>query len=215
MRLARVSCLALLLVSGAAAGSAQDAGEARALVGQLGQFQPEIDGRIGNSGQRTPVEQRREATYVKLRGLGARAIPALRQGLTDPDVRVRRNVALYLSFEGGNYAKHADVPLDVTPFLQQLVAALRDEDEWVSARSAQALGHAGAHAAVAVPDLVRLLQDRREGLRNSACIGLHGIGPAARDALPALRRALLDPSNNVRRFAQRAIDRIEPVKPGG
>jgi HEAT repeat protein len=38
---------------------------------------------------------------------------------------------------------------------------------------------------------------------------LAGIGPAARDALPALRRALADPTDNVRRFARRAIDRID------
>jgi HEAT repeat protein len=215
MKLARSSWLALLLLaSGCVAGSAQDASDARALVGQLGQFQAEIDGRIqGNTGKPTPVEQRREAIYVKLRGLDARAIPALRQGLTSPDVRVRRNVALYLSFEGGNYARHADVALDVTPFLPQLVAALRDENEWVSARSAQALAHAGAGAAVAVQDLVRLLEDDREGPRIGACIGLHGIGPAARDALPALRRALGDPSNDVRRFAQRAIETVESPKP--
>ena len=81
-----------------------------------------------------PVEQRREAIYVKLRILGGEAIPALQLGLTRPDVQIRRNVALYLSFEGGNYAKHAAAALDVTPFLPQLVVALRDGDELVTAR---------------------------------------------------------------------------------
>jgi HEAT repeat protein len=76
--------------------------------------------------------------------------------------------------------------------------------------ASQALGFVGADAVIAVPDLIRLLEDPSEGLRNSACIGLAGIGPPARDALPALRRALSDRSNNVRRFAQRAIDKIAP-----
>jgi HEAT repeat protein len=54
-----------------------------------------------------------------------------------------------------------------------------------------------------------LLANPDEGSRNSACIALHGIGPAARDALPALRKALADPSVDVRRFARRAIERIQ------
>lgn len=147
---------------------------------------------------------------MRLRTLAAAAVPALQRGLTDQDVQVRRNVALYLGWEGGNYAKHAPMPLDLRPFLPQLVQALRDEDERVKELAAQSLAHAGADAAAAVSDLVRLLEDPRESLRNSACIGLAGIGPAARTALPALRRALTDPSNDVRRFAQLAINRINP-----
>jgi HEAT repeat protein len=209
-----IACLALVLALASAACSAQEAPEAAVLVHELGQFQAEIDGRIDKrTGQSMPVEQRREAIYVKLRALGGAAIPALQRGLTDTDVQVRRNVALYLNFEGGNYAKHADAALDVAPFLPQLVAALRDEDERVIAMAAQAIAHPGSKAASAVPDLIRLVADRREGLRISAYIGLAGIGPAARDALPALRRALGDPHKDVRHFAQRAIDKIEPAKP--
>ena len=127
----------------------------------------------------------------------------------DTDVQIRRNVALYLGEEGGNYAKRAPAPFDLRPFLPQLVKALRDQDQRVKELAAQALQHIGPVAAIAVPDLIRLLEDAAEGLRNSACIGLAGIGPAAHEALPALRRALADRSNDVRRFAQRAIDRIE------
>jgi HEAT repeat protein len=202
-------CVALFLAAAVAAGVAQDASEAPALVRQLGQFRAAIDPRIqGNTGQRMPAELQREAVYIRLRALADSAVPALQRGLTDADVQVRRNVALYLGWEGGNYAKHAATPLDVKPFLPQLVIALRDRDERLKALAAQALEHVGADAVVAVPDLLRLLDDPNEGLRNSACIALAGIGPAARDALPALRRALSDPSNDVRRFAQRAIDKI-------
>jgi HEAT repeat protein len=118
-------------------------------------------------------------------------------------------VALYLGEEGGNYAKHAPMPLNLRPFLPQLAQALRDEDERVKALAAQALAHVGSAAAIAVPDLIRLLEDPSEGLKNSACIGLAGIGPAARGALPALRRALTHSSYHVRGFAHRAIERIE------
>jgi HEAT repeat protein len=201
--------IGLALISHAAAPSAQLPADASGLVRQLGQFPAAIDPRIqSNTGHRMPIEQQRQALYVRLRALGALALPALRRGLGDSDVQVRRNVALYLGFEGGNYAKHAPDPLDLKPLLSELVIALRDEDERVQELSAQALEHVGPEAVVAVPELLRLLASSSEGLRNSACIGLAGIGPAASEALPALRRALSDPSDNVRRFAQRAIDRI-------
>jgi HEAT repeat protein len=205
---------ALVLALASAACSAPQAREAPVLVHALGEFPAELDGRIqGSTGQRTPVEQRREALYVELRRLGDAAIPALRSGLADPDVHVRRNVALYLTFEGGNYAKHAAAGLDVAPFVPQLVAALRDEDERVMELAAQALEHAGLKAASAVPDLIRLVEHRSEAVRNSACIGLAGIGPAAREALPVLRRALDDPSKDVKHFARRAIGKIERPEP--
>jgi HEAT repeat protein len=189
--------------------STQPSQDPSELVQQLGQFPAAIDPRIQSStGTRSPAEQQREALYKRLRALGVSAVPALQRGLTDSDVQLRRNVALYLNFEGGNYAQHAPEPLDLKPLLPQLVIALRDNDERVKALSAQALEHVGADAVIAVPDLLRLLEDPSEGLRNSACIGLAGIGPAARHALPALQRALSDPSTDVRRFAQRAIDRI-------
>jgi hypothetical protein len=76
-------------------------------------------------------------------------------------------------------------------------------------RAAQAIGNIAPYGAAAVPALVTMLQSTGEGLRNSACIELRGIGPAAKDALPALERALSDdPSKDVRPFAQLAIASI-------
>ena len=60
-----------------------------------------------------------------------------------------------------------------------------------------------------VPALTELLKNENVGSRNSACIALAQIGPAAKAALPALRVALSDKSQEVRRFAARAIERIE------
>jgi HEAT repeat protein len=201
---ARAGVVALAVIAATSAGVAQDAGDPSALVRQLRQFEPAIAVRT------TPAEQRRADVYAKLRVLGSKAVPALQEGLTDRDVRVRRNVALYLSWAGGGYSEPA---IDVTPFVPQLIVALRDADDMVIARSAQALAHPGAKAAVAIADLVRLLEDRREGVRIGACMGLAGIGPAARDALPALRRALDDPHKDVRHFAKRAIGKIEQPTP--
>jgi len=56
---------------------------------------------------------------------------------------------------------------------------------------------------------VKLLRDPYEGARNNACIALGRIGPAAREALPALREALNNPSRDVRQFAAAAVRSIE------
>jgi HEAT repeat protein len=56
---------------------------------------------------------------------------------------------------------------------------------------------------------IGLLESADERARNSACIALGKIGPLAKAALPALRAALFDASPDVRRFAARAIQRIE------
>jgi HEAT repeat protein len=61
-----------------------------------------------------------------------------------------------------------------------------------------------------VPELITLLSNPDEGSRNSACIALRGIGPAAKAALPALRNSLSDPSKDVRQFAELAIKSIQP-----
>jgi hypothetical protein len=66
----------------------------------------------------------------------------------------------------------------------------------------------GVAAEPAVPDLVVMLRSS-EGSRNSALIGLAGVGPAARAALPAVLVAANDPSRDVRRFAHRAIEKID------
>lgn len=77
-------------------------------------------------------------------------------------------------------------PIDVSPAFTALTDGLRDSDSDVRAWSAQAIGHIGASAAPAVPQLIELLNGD-EGARNSACIALRKIGPNAATALPALR----------------------------
>ena len=101
-----------------------------------------------------------------------------------------------------------EAPMDVTPALVALTDGLRDPDSDVRAWSAQAIGHVGPTAASAVPQLIELL-NADEGARNSAGIALRKIGPGAAAALPSLRRALSDPSEDVRRFAELAIEAIE------
>ena len=125
------------------------------------------------------------------------------------DVRIRRNIALFLNAATGNWYERTRPRLDIRGCLPALVAALADSDARVRALAAQAVGAVGPEASLVVPALVALLESGDEESRNSACIGLTGIGPSAREALPALRKALSDSRPDVRHFAQRAIDAIE------
>jgi HEAT repeat protein len=133
----------------------------------------------------------------------------LTRGLDNPNVLIRRNVALFLGVGRGLTQGLTQTQFNVRMALPALVRALKDSDPTVRAWAAQAIGGVGPDAAEAVPALVALLTNEDEGSRNSACIALRGIGPVAKDALPSLRRALSDPSAQVRSFATRAIQTIE------
>jgi HEAT repeat protein len=161
------------------------------------------DGRID------PVEQRRHELYSQLWMLGNDALPALSSGLVDPDVRLRRNVALVLNVIAGGWFDRSWSGINIRPCLPALMKALDDNDAYVRGWSAQAIGSIGPDAAEAVPALIAMLRNQDVGLRNSAAIALRGIGPEAKSALPALREALSDPNEQVRRFAARAIENIE------
>ena len=172
------------------------------LVRQLSVFPAALPAGARSDGSIDPIEQRRRELYARIVALRQAALPALIRGLANSDVQVRRNVALFLLVA-------ADRVNTVAPCLPELITALHDSDARVRGLAAQAIGQVAWMASSAVPALVLLLADLDEGARNSACIGLSGIGPAARDALPALSRALFDASPDVRRFAQRAIERID------
>jgi HEAT repeat protein len=186
-----------------------DADRAAELVQELREFPAALPG-IARSDVRPDLrEERRRAVYDELWTLGVTAVPALSRGLTDSDVQVRRNVALFLSAAAGDWYDRGRPRLDIRPSLTALIAAVGDDDARVRELVAQAIGAIGSEAAPAVPALIRLLTYPDEGSRNTACIGLRGIGPAAKEALPALRKALSDPSADVRHFAGRAIAAIE------
>ena len=183
--------------------------EASAIVQQLRDSPPALRGGARSDGTIDPLEQRRAELYERLRRLGDDALPALTRGLSDPDVRIRKNVALVLTVLAGKWYKPSKPRLDIRLCLPALIAALKDSDSSVRARAAHAIGDIGANAAPAVPALLTLLKNTDEGSRIGACIALRGIGSAAMQALPALRQALADSSEDVRRFAQLSIDSIQ------
>jgi HEAT repeat protein len=182
---------------------------ANAVVSQLRELPTPLPATGPSDGRSPLIEQRRRELYRQLWLLGADALPALAKGLSDPDVRLRRNVALVLNVLAGGWFDRSQLKLDIRACLPAMIAALKDNDADVRAWSAQAIGWIGRDAAEAVPALILLLRNEREGSRNSAALALGGIGPAAKEALPALREALSDPSPGVRRFAAGAIKKIE------
>lgn len=158
-----------------------------------------------------PNKLKRDEVYSRLLDLDQVAVSALALGLSDSDARIRRQAALALAVLGGGYYFEGGVKqpaLEISAAVEELQVALGDADSRVRELSAQAIGKIGASAAVAVPQLIALLKSDAEGDRNSAAIGLRGIGPAARDSLPALQDALSDSSDDVRHFARMAIESI-------
>ena len=203
-----VATLLTILVSGHLSGQDRP-GAADELVQQLGQFRAAFPAGARSDGRPDPVEVRRNSIYHDLLALGEQARPALVRGLASSDVQVRRNVVLFLVAAGGRWWNVSQPRLNLEPFLSPLISAIQDEDARVRQLAPQAIGEIGPNAVSALPALIMLLADADEGSRGAACIALSGIGPAAKDALPALRAALSDPTTAVRRFAQRAIERID------
>jgi HEAT repeat protein len=182
---------------------------ADAVVSQLRELPTPLPASGPSDGRIPAIEQRRRELYRQLWLLGADALPALARGLSDPDVRLRRNVALVLNVLADGWFDRSQPKLDIRACLPALIAALKDNDADVRGWSAQAIGWIGRDAAEAVPALILLLRNEREGSRNSAALALGGIGSVAKEALPALGEALSDPSPDVRRFAAGAIKKIE------
>ena len=183
--------------------SAQEPSDAYLLLQELQDFPAGIEP--------TTINQRRNDVYSQFLSLGNIAVEALSLGLSDADVRIRRQAALALSWLGGGYFYDGGVKqsaLDIESSLAALERALEDSDSRVRGLSAQAIGSIGESGLSAVPRLIELLHSSEEADRNSAAIGLRGIGPAARDALPDLNEALSDPSSDVQHFARMAIESI-------
>jgi HEAT repeat protein len=84
-------------------------------------------------------------------------VPALCRGLGDPDVQVRRNVALFLGVAGGDWYDRGRPRLAIEGCVPALVEALADSDSRVKELAAQAVGATGDAGVPAVPVLIGLL----------------------------------------------------------
>jgi hypothetical protein len=144
----------------------------------------------------------REASAAALAQVGQRAstdaLAALSKALTDADPEVRGLAAVALRSMGPR----------AVPAIPQLVQALNDRVDYVRVVAAGALGAMGASASAAVAPLVTKLLTKDEIFVSSAvATALGDMGPAAKDALPALNQVLAQ--RRVGSAAEEAILRIE------
>jgi HEAT repeat protein len=160
-----------------------------------------------------PAEIKRQRIYSQLSALASAGVAALARGLQNDDASVRSNSALaLLVLSDDSLSPDRVTRVDISAALPALIVAL-GSDLRTGGLAAQAIGNMGADGVAAVPALVKLLSRDEEGLRNSACIGLAGIGPSAKSALPQLKVALADPNSNVRGLARTAIAKINGSVP--
>ena len=118
------------------------------------------------------------------------AVPALAELLKDPDETVRRQaVKAVMHIHPG---PQVTIPL--------CVKLLEDSDPGVRVRVLNAVAEAGPKA---VPGLIAALKNDKAAYW--ACLVLREIGPAAKDAVPALAEKLKDPRPEIRREAILAL----------
>lgn len=128
----------------------------------------------------------------KLQGVAT----AIRHGLQDPDISVRRASAAIFSTMN-------PVPSEI---LFTLAESLGDKDSLLRSYVKSTfvdLGPLGINA------LVRLCKNRNPDLRCNALVTLGTIGCEAKRALPVLKELLNDADDNVRSAAQESISRIQ------
>lgn len=126
-----------------------------------------------------PVPLSEEDLAEALADLGRPAVPVLITGLVDKDWCVRHYSAVAIGNIGGE-ARQAE------PYL---ISALEDSAFEVRLSAAEALAKVG-RIDIGVPFLVRQLRSEHVSERYFAAQGLGNIGPDAKDAVPALARAL-------------------------
>jgi HEAT repeat protein len=127
------------------------------------------------------------------------AVPALVELLKDPDATVRRQaVKAVMSIRPG--------PQVMVPLCIKL---MEDSDPGVRMRILNAISDAGPQA---VPGLIAALDNERAAYW--ACLVLRDMGPAAKDAVPALAAKLEDRQPDVRREAILALAAMEGAAAG-
>src|SRR5262249_31717615 len=109
---------------------------------------------------------------------------------------------------------------DADEAVRVLRQALKSGDALTRLQASGALANVGEGAALAVPELARLMDDKDSALRRNAALALSKIGHKAMDAIPVLAKHLHadEPNAEVRRFAAEALGKmraedIVPVLP--
>ena len=132
------------------------------------------------------------------------AIPALLRALQDPDalVRVASAHALIL-IEPATAAKAGVLPL--------LLNSLTNTNRYVRANAALTLSDTRNESGTVVLALAESLEhDADPFIRHTAAEALYRVGTPAQAAVPALLAALSDENADVRKWAARALTKIDP-----
>ncbi|MSR57705.1 MAG: HEAT repeat domain-containing protein [Planctomycetaceae bacterium] len=152
-------------------------------------------------------ETRPGAAYALIKiGAKKEVVPILAKTIQDPNNKLLREVSAWglITLEPGNadYVKMA-LPL--------MIDGLSHEWDLVRLESVTALSSLEAGAKLAVPELVKLLDNEKNPRIRSEALGTLGnIGPAATEALPSVLRSLADPAPLVRYSACYTLGKIGP-----
>lgn len=180
--------------------------------------------------------QTRSSTARMIGNLGPKRgrmlIPALSEGIDDPDADVRTATIESLGMLGPDpgidLARINQKITDPDPLVRRAAvqtllklnadpgltlslarAALRDSVSSVRMAAAYSLGTLGASAIPALPELRVALKDANAFVRAGAAFAIGGIGPQARSVIPDLRRLFADPSKEVVSQATAAVASLE------
>ncbi|HEX3147623.1 MAG TPA: HEAT repeat domain-containing protein [Gemmataceae bacterium] len=186
-----------------------DAGPRLAAAFALGRIGPEASAAVPDlvnalAGDADANVRKEAARACSLLGLDAKtAIPALAKALReDKSEEVRQQAALALSKMRGD---------DVLVAIPAMVEAMKkDADKSVRIFAVHALGTClGDGLRAYVKDMADQLIIEKEGdVRLALVQELGGLGPAAKDALPALNRAVTDVQLSVRDEAKKAVKKV-------
>jgi HEAT repeat protein len=126
------------------------------------------------------------------------AVPELAAALGDPSLRVRHHAAVALGKIGP----------EAKPVVPALTKALRDADDVAICAALALVQIDPAAIETAVPALIGALERGMDS--RSAAEALARLGPAAKRAVPSLRRALEEGAADARKFAAVALGCIGP-----
>jgi HEAT repeat protein len=151
---------------------------------------------------------------------GDPAIPALVEVLTDedldPEVRLRAAVSLGLMAANQRAKPEAFSDEAVPALLDVIQKECKESNTHVSLdcinlrnQSMNALASMGEAGWVAIPVLIKLLEDENMGIQAGAVIALGRMGPKAKEAIPRLEEmSRFSESENLKMHANEALKKI-------
>ena len=132
------------------------------------------------------------------------AVPSLLTALKDEDWGVVQSAAIALG----------EIGVSEPSVISGLSRALKNRAAHVQMAAAEALGKMPRAAAPAVGNLIAVLSDNRavQVARRNAAGALGAIGPAAKEAIPALKEAAKSRDSYIREAAVAALEKIQKAK---